>query len=142
MEKQYNITKKDQLILIGSSKTRKELLKFYNQIDISLDPFPFQGYTSTCESVWMGVPVIVLKGNRYLFHAGESINSNLNMIDWIAKDQEEYISKTINFSSDLNSLSKIRMNLRKKTLTSPVCDSVRFSNQFSQKLWDIWTQDS
>ncbi len=139
--KKYNISK-NQLILIGSSKTRKDLLKFYNKIDISLDPFPFQGYTSTCESVWMGVPVIVLKGDRYLFHAGESINSNLDMFDWIAKDKEEYISKAISYSSDLNSLVKIRMNLRKKTLNSPVCDSVRFSNQFSKMLWDVWRKDS
>ena len=52
------------------SVTRKDLLEAYNQIDIALDPFPFQGNTSTIESVWMGVPVITLKGNRYLFHFG------------------------------------------------------------------------
>ena len=66
---------KNRLILLGESKTRKELLEIYNQIDISLDPFPFQGNTSTIEAIWMGVPVITLKGDRFLFHFGESINS-------------------------------------------------------------------
>jgi len=73
----YNI-KRNRLILIGETKTRRENLGVFNEIDIALDPFPFQGNTSTCEAVWMGVPVITLKGDRYLFHFGESINSNLN----------------------------------------------------------------
>ena len=124
--------------MLGESKTRKELLEIYNQIDISLDPFPFQGNTSTIEAIWMGVPVITLKGDRFLFHFGESINSNLNMHDWIAKNKEEYISKTIKFSSDLKDLSVLRMNLRDTIINSPVFDAKRFSNYFSQMLWDMW----
>ena len=93
---------KKRLILEGRSVTRKELLEVYNRIDIALDAFPFQGNTTTCEAVWMGVPVLTLKGDRYLFHFGESINSNLGMKNWIANDYEEYISKAIKFSSYLN----------------------------------------
>ena len=135
--KKYNINK-NRLLLLGKAGTRKELLETYNKIDIALDPFPFQGYTSTCEAVWMGVPIITLKGNRYLFHSGESINSNLNMHDWIAKNYDEYISKAIKFSSNINELSKIRMNLRKIILQSPVCDAVRLTEHFSKMLWEIW----
>ena len=130
--------KRDRLILIGETKTRKENLEVFNRIDIALDPFPFQGNTSTCEAVWMGVPVIVLKGNRFLFHFGESINSNLGMHDWIAKNHEEYISKAIKFSSNLDQLSKLRMNLRQAALKSPVFDAPRFAEHFSQMLWDMW----
>jgi len=75
-----NKINKNRLILQGKSPTRKEVLETYNEIDIALDPFPFQGNTSTEEAVWMGVPVITLKGDRYLFHFGESINSNLNTV--------------------------------------------------------------
>ena len=92
---------KNRLILLGHSNTRKELLEVYNKIDIALDPFPFQGNTSTCESVWMGVPVITLKGDRYLFHFGESINSNLGMQEWIASNHDDYVFKAINFSSSI-----------------------------------------
>ena len=99
--------KKDRLILKGKSNTRRELLETYNEIDIALDPFPFQGNTSTEEAVWMGVPVVTLKGNRYLSHFGESINSNLNMSNWIAENYEDYILKAKKFSSDINELSKI-----------------------------------
>ena len=118
--------------------TRKELLEVYNRIDIALDPFPFQGNTSTCEAVWMGVPVITLKGDRYLFHFGESINSNLKMNDWIAKNEEEYISKSIKFSSNIDGLSEIRKNLRKRALQSSVFNEKRFSQHFSNMLWNMW----
>ena len=103
-----------------------------------MDPFPFQGNTSTCEAVWMGVPVITLKGDRYLFHFGESINSNLSMHEWIAKNQDEYVSKAIKFSSDFDELSKIRMNLRQIALQSPVFDAPRFTEHFSNMLWGMW----
>ena len=137
----HNI-KRNRLILVGETKTRKENLEFFNKIDIALDPFPFQGNTSTCEAVWMGVPVITLKGNRYLFHFGESINSNLGMHDWIAKNHDEYVSKAIKFSSNINQLSKIRMNLRQTFLQSPVCDAPRFAKHFSKMLWDMWKKFS
>ena len=100
--------------------------------------YPFQGNTSTEEAVWMGVPVITLKGDRYLFHFGESINSNLNMHDWVAKNHEEYVFKAVKFSSNLDELSKIRMNLRKIALQSPVFDAPRFANHFSIMLWEMW----
>jgi len=129
---------KNRLILHGKSPTRKEVLETYNEIDIALDPFPFQGNTSTEEAVWMGVPVLTLKGNRFLFHFGESINSNLNMHDWIAKNYDEYVSKAIKFSSNLDELSKIRMNLRQIALQSPVFDAPRFAEHFSKMLWDMW----
>ena len=135
--KKYKINK-SRLILLGRSKTRKKVLEVYNKIDISLDPFPFQGNTSTCESVWMGVPVITLKGSRYLFHFGESINSNLNMHNWIADNNNEYISKAIKFSSNIDLLSKIRTSLREKALQSSVFDASRFAEHFSKMLWEMW----
>ena len=137
--KKNNINE-DRIILEGESKSRKELLQVYNRIDIALDPFPFQGNTSTIEAVWMGVPVITLRGNRYLFHFGESINSNLNMKDWIANNHEEYISKSLEFASDIKQLIKIRKTLRQIALNSPVFDAERFSEHFSNMLWDIWNE--
>ena len=77
---------KDRLILLGESKTRRELLETYNKIDIALDPFPFQGNTSTCESAWMGVPVISLKGNRSCSRMSHSINLNLGFDKLAAGD--------------------------------------------------------
>ena len=137
-----NKIKKDQLILKGKSKNREDTLKVYNEIDIGLDPFPFQGVTTTVEAAWMGVPVITLKGDRYLAHFGESINSNLNMKDWIANDYKEYSLKANMFSNNLNNLSVIRKNLRQNAIKSPVFNAVKFSNDFSDMLWKMWKKYS
>ena len=132
---------KERLIFLGETKTRRELLETYNKIDIALDPFPFQGNTSTCEATWMGVPVLTLKGDRFLFHFGESINFNLDMKEWIAEKKEEYVSKAVKFSSDLDQLVRIRKDLRKKAINSPVFDSSRFSNFFGSMLWEMWKKN-
>ena len=133
-----NNIEEDRLILIGESKTRKEVLNIYNEIDIALDPFPFQGNTSTIEAIWMGVPVLVLKGDRFLSHFGESINSNLNMYNWIANNDEDYVDKAVKFSSDIQQLKQIRENLRSKALESPIFDFVKFGENFSEMLWKMW----
>ena len=86
----------------------------------------------------MGVPLLTLKGNRMLFHSGECINSNLGMSDWIAKNNNDYISKALEFSSNIKELIKIRKNLRKTALNSPLCDSENFGIQFSKMLWEMW----
>ena len=135
--KKHNVNK-NQLDFRGSEKTREEVLKVYNEIDISLDPFPYQGNTSTCESVWMGVPVITLKGSRYLSHFGESINSNLNMKNWIANNEKEYVDKAINYSAKFDELAEIRKTLRETALNSPVFDESKFANHFDKMLWNLW----
>tara|TARA_B100001123_G_C15323100_1_gene1028594 strand:- start:306 stop:2285 length:1980 start_codon:yes stop_codon:yes gene_type:complete len=137
-----NGVKSENLIFLGETKTRRETLEVYNQIDIALDPFPFQGVTNTCESIWMGVPVLILKGNRYVFNFGESINANLNMSEWIAKDEKDYVSKAIKFTNDIKKISLIRKDLRDLIINSPVCDSINLSKHFSEMLWDKWKKFS
>ena len=89
----------------------------------------------------MGVPVLTKKGdNRFVSHQTESINYNSGMSDWVAKDENEYLSKAIKFSSDINELEKIRKNLRKKTLKLPSFDTFLFAEQFDKALWKIWNK--
>ena len=64
------------------------------------------------------------------------------MSDWIAKDEKEYVSNAIKFSSDLNKLRKIRMSLRDKALHSPVFDGLRLAEHFSKMLWNMWKKFS
>ena len=127
----------NQLILEGSSP-REDLLKTYNKIDISLDPFPYSGGTTNFESVWMGVPILVLKGKKFISKCGESINHNLGMGDWIAKDERDFISKAVGFCSDYKKLSDLRVNLRHKALNSPLFDTKKFAKNFHEALWKMW----
>ena len=80
---------------------RKDLLLLYNDIDISLDTFPYSGGTTSFEASYMGVPLLTLKGNNFLENCGVSINHNINMENWIAENKEEYVKKpvTVKFES-------------------------------------------
>ena len=127
----------NQLILEGSSP-REDLLKTYNRIDISLDPFPYSGTTTNFGSIWMGVPVLVLKGKKFISKCGESINHNLGMSEWIAKNEEDFILKAVDFCSDYEKLSDLRTNLRHKALNSPLFDTKKFAKNFHKALWKMW----
>ncbi len=128
---------KEQLILEDSSP-REDLLKTYNRIDISLDPFPYSGGTTNFESIWMGVPILVLKGKKFISKCGESINHNLEMSDWIAENNEDFISKATRICSDYKKLSDLRSNLRLKAINSPLFDTKKFAKNFHEALWKMW----
>ena len=96
----YEISR-SKLIIEGSSP-RNDLLKNYGLIDIALDPFPFPGGTTSIEALWMGVPVLTLRGDCLLSHVGESIIQNAGLPQWIAKDLENYVELAINFSKNIN----------------------------------------
>ena len=127
----------DRLILEGSS-TRHEYLTRYNEVDMLLDPFPYPGGTTSAEALWMGVPSIVMAGDRFLSHLGESIAHNAGQSTWIANDKEEYIFKAIEFSKDINSLVLLRENLRRQVMQSPLFNRVRFVKHLSDALRGMW----
>jgi len=127
---------KHRLILEGKS-SREKYLESYHRIDIALSPFPYGGGTTSVEGLWMGVPVIARKGNYFLSHLGESIAHNSNLSDWIAEDNEDYIAKAIEFSSDTNALKLLRQSLRENLLKAPLYDLQRFANNFERALWQM-----
>jgi len=97
-----------RIITEGKSKTREEMLKKYNQIDIALDPFPYSGITTSLEANWMGVPLLTKKGNNFYSRIGTSINKNLDMEDWIAINEKDYILKAVSKTSNLEKLCRTK----------------------------------
>ena len=128
----------ERIIIEGKPKTREEMLKKYNQVDIALDPFPYSGITTSFESAWMGVPLYVLKGNNFYSRTGISINKNLGMEDWIANNKKDYFIKILKLTSDFNKLSQTREHLINKVNVSTLFDSSLFANNFNKMLWKIW----
>jgi protein O-GlcNAc transferase len=127
----------DQLLLEGSSP-RSELLAAYDRVDIALDPFPYPGGTTSVEAMWMGVPVVTRRGDRFLSHVGESIARNAGQSDWIAADDEDYLAKAVAFATNLEQLAMSRANLRQQVLNSPVFDAPRFARHFENAMWGMW----
>jgi len=135
---QKNEVSAEKIITEGRSKTREEMLKKYNQIDIALDPFPYSGITTSLEANWMGVPLLTKKGNNFYSRTGVSINKNLGMEDWIANNEKDYISKAISKVSDLKKLFQIKKELRNKFLKSPLSNTKQYAKHFENCLNLIW----
>jgi protein O-GlcNAc transferase len=116
----------------------------YNNIDIALDPFPYGGGTTSIEALWMGVPVLTLRGDRYAGHMGENIMHNMGMPEWIADGPDDYVRKAAGFAGDLPALAGLRGELRPRLAASPLMDAPRFARHLEEAfrgMWRRWCQD-
>jgi predicted O-linked N-acetylglucosamine transferase (SPINDLY family) len=128
----------DRLDLRGASPHRR-LLEEYADIDIALDPFPYSGGLTTCEALWMGVPVVTMPGALFCARHSASHLSNVGLADWIAPDREAYVARAIAASSDLASLAALRAGLRARMAASPLCDAPRFGRALGEALRHAWS---
>ena len=136
---QYYRVKPEQLIL-EKSTNYESYLKSYLKIDISLDPFPWNGVTTSFESIWMGVPIFCLESNATYSSSrcSYSINKNLKMNDWIAKDEKDYLYKLNKIISDKNNLLLVKKNLRNYAIKNNLFDSKKFTQNLASKLNQAW----
>jgi predicted O-linked N-acetylglucosamine transferase (SPINDLY family) len=128
----------EQLLLQGTFASRDAHLDTYNRVDIALDTFPYPGVTTSVEALWMGVPVLSLRGDRFLSSTAESIARNAGLSDWIAADKDDYVFKAVEYASNLERLTALRAGLRQQVLASPLFDISRFAKNFEEVLWGMW----
>ena len=121
-----------RIIFLNKTKS-DEFMKDYYKIDLALDTFPYTGVTTSFQSYLMGVPVLTMKGFNMNSRCGESINKNLGLEEFIARDINEYINKAIMFQ-DRKKLSNLRVSLREKVINSPLFDTDKFTKNFSDIL--------
>ncbi len=111
-------------------KSVSDHLKLYNEADIALDTFPYNGVTTSFEAIWMGVPVLTMKGYNFNSRCGESINKNIDLSYLIAKDEDDYINIASDLCQNINKLSLIRNKVFENALSSPLFDVDDFSKNF------------
>ena len=99
----------------------------YAKIDVALDPFPYPGGTTTCDALWMGVPVVSLSGKTAVSRGGTSILNQIGMPDLVTRSDNEYIHRAITLSNDLTNLQAIRSSLRQRMRASPLMDAEAFA---------------
>jgi predicted O-linked N-acetylglucosamine transferase (SPINDLY family) len=125
-------------LIFEKNSERYDLLKNYNKIDIALDTFPYSGGTTSLELSWMCVPLLTMIGDRFISRCGESINNNLQMVNWIASDEVDYVNKAIEFTQDIKKLETIRNNLRINSRKSCLFNIDLFSKNFENAINQIW----
>ena len=124
-------------LLFRANVARQDFLNSYNDIDISLDPFPYTGGTTTLESLLMGVPVVTIMGDKWSGRLSSTTLLAINHGELIAKDKEEYLAKLIELAGDTSRISNYRKNLKQDMLNSELHID-KYVVNFEKALKDIW----
>jgi predicted O-linked N-acetylglucosamine transferase (SPINDLY family) len=117
----------DRIRLFSRLPKPEDHLNLYSDIDIGLDPFPYNGTTTTCEALWMGVPVVTMLGDRHSGRVGASIMHQVGLEDQlVADDANAYVKNAVDLSKNINRLAKLRQAMRKQILDSSLCDAEHY----------------
>ena len=129
----------DRLVLEGPSP-RADLLASYNRVDIALDPYPYGGGTTTAEALWMGAPVVTLRGGTWTGRVSESILSTVGLSDLVAGSQEAYVDLAAKLAADQDRRAALHATLRSRLEESPFCDGAGFTRQLEDACRGMWKQ--
>ena len=130
---QYGVSP-ERLTLRGHEHDAVKHLAAYADIDIALDPFPYNGTTTTFEALWMGVPVLTLRGRWHASRVGASIMTNLGLSTFVAETPEQLVKLASELSTHCDDLIQLRRVLRQLLEISPLCDQVSYTRAFESAL--------
>ena len=130
----------DRLILDPPGSGAAAMLPAYARMDVMLDSYPYHGTTTTCEALYMGVPVVTLAGRVCAARVGLSILTAVGLPELVARDEDEYVKIAADLAGDADRMSAIRAGLRTRMAASPVCDGRRFAARFGGALRGMWKE--
>ena len=129
----------NKVIFKNRSKNFVDHISLYKDIDLCLDTFPYTGVTTTCEALWMNVPVISLAGFNFNSRCGESILINSDLKDLVAKNKDDYILKVVSLANDTDKLKKIRKFIFDEVLKTNTFNTKKFAANFWKSILDTYT---
>lgn len=136
---------KSRIAICGADDSWQSHLARYHEVDIALDVFPYNGTTTTCEALWMGVPVISLSGRTHVSRVGRSLLTRVGLQDLAADTPEEFVSKAATLAGDVERLGALRTGLRQKLLSSPLYDATGFTRDLEnafRTMWHDWCENA
>lgn len=134
-----------RLDLRGWTVTQATHLDTYRKVDIALDPFPYGGVITTCEAMWMGVPVVSLQGERVLGRYGSAFLKTVGLPELVAKDEAAYVEAAVGLAGDLGRLAELRRTLRARMAASRLCDAAAFARAVEgayRAMWRDWCESA
>jgi len=117
---------------------RPQYLELYRRIDLCLDPFPYNGHTTSLDALWMGVPTITIIGETVVGRAGLSQLSNLGLQELAAETPDQYVALAVQLAGDLPRLQELRSTLRERMRQSPLMDGARFARNMEHAYREMW----
>jgi protein O-GlcNAc transferase len=130
----------ERVALVGWLQNSAEHLALYERVDIALDPFPYNGTTTTCEALWMGVPVVALRGDRHAGRVSASLLTQVGLTDWIAASTDDYLDIAVALASDPAQLGELRRALRRRLMSSPLHQSGDIARNVETAYRAMWRQ--
>lgn len=128
----------DRVDLLPPAPTQRDHLAAYAGMDVALDNFPYNGTTTTCEALWMGVPVVTLEGSGHAARVGSSLLAAAGMPELVARMLDDYVGSAARLASDAGGLASLRAALRDRVARSPLCDATAFARRFEGALRSAW----
>jgi len=131
----------ERIELLSWDPSVKGHLDTYNRIDIALDTLPYNGTTTTCEALWMGVPVITLAGNTHASRVGVSLLSNIGLKEHVARTPEEYVEIAVALARNAKRLQSLRERLRDMMAQSSLTNAKQFILDLEncyRSMWESW----
>jgi len=132
----------ERVLFLGNTATRFDYLKLFQEVDLSLDPFPYNGVTTTCDSLWMGVPVLTLAGRICAARQGVRFLRSVGQEELITETPEAYVRLAIDVARDLTRLASLRDGLRERMSRSPLMDGAGLTRHLEaayRAMWDRWS---
>ncbi len=115
-----------------------DYLNTYNRIDVALDPFPYTGGTTSCDALYMGVPLVTLAGQTAVSRGGYSILSNVGLPELVTRDVNQYVDTAVALANNLPRLAGLRANLRDRMRGSPLCNAPQFTRDVESAFRQMW----
>ena len=131
---------RERVELLSQTAGLDDHLALYSRVDIALDPFPYNGTTTTCEALWMGVPVVALSGDHHAARVGVTLLTAAGLPDLIADSEEHYVGIAAALASDRPRLESLRATLRPRMAASVLCDGPAYARRFERALRRIWRE--
>lgn len=126
--------------LLGRTLNLADHFAAYRRIHVALDTFPYNGTTTTCEALWMGVPVVTLEGVMHAGRVGKSLLSALGAPEWVARDEADFARIATGLVNNTASLSILRGTLRDRIKASPLCDGAAFTRRLESTYRSLWRE--
>jgi len=134
---------RDRVKLIGKLPSTAAHLAAYANVDIALDTYPYNGATTTCEALWMGVPVVTLAGDRHSSRVGASLLKRVGLSRQVATRPEDYVAAAVALAADIPRLAALRAGGRRRMASSQLCDGAAFTRRLEsayRAMWESQTQ--
>jgi predicted O-linked N-acetylglucosamine transferase (SPINDLY family) len=128
----------DRLELLGQRINATEHLALYANMDVALDTFPYHGTTTTCEAMWMGVPVVTLAGRAHAGRVGVSLLTNVRLDELIAPNPQAYAQIAIALARDPQRVASLSQSLRQRMLASPLMNGFAFARRLESAYRSMW----